>query len=704
MAHTENKHDLAALERLYSEAESVDQELFSEMRSNVLLVSGEHYNRKHSSFFKRIRDSKELTEQQKLRLTKNHVQNIHKKYVNNILSMAPGVGFAPANSLELQDQKTAELHHSVWLNAKERHELDEQYEDWAEDLMSIGECAVKIFYDTTAGPLKGYRQQTTETGELAYDEMGQPVQGEPVYSGDFVFEQVHGFNLLRAPEAKDMKKSPYLIVRKMVDKKKLISQFPDKKQFIQESADTTMIVFDSQKGSYRKSNDEVLLKEYYFRACPMYPNGYYYFATKEGILTEGELPGGIFPIRYQPADKIPTSPRGRSIVKTMRPYQAEINRSASKMAEHQVTLGDDKVLIQNGTKISAGVALPGVRSVNYTGIEPKILPGRDGSQYLAYMQAQIQELYEVMNVAEDSVEKDGQLDPYALLFRAASQKKKFQRYVKRFERFLIDVARTYIQLAKIHLPDDAVIMAVGRSEAINIAEFRNAQDIGYQIKIEPVADDIETKMGKQLSLNHVIQFIGPQLEKQQIGEIVRQMPWANMDKALSDLTADYDAATNSILALDRGEQPLVSQYDNHPYMIQRLTGRVRQPDYRFLPPQIQQMYQQVIQMHEQAEADKQAQIQMMQAGFIPTGGYMVVVDFYVSDPADPNKTRRARIPYESLKWLIDKLEQQGQSQKELEMMNQGAVAQMAQMLNQRQQMMQSQGQPNPEPIQPGAAA
>lgn len=62
---------------------------------------------------------------------------------------------------------------------------------------------------------------------------------------------------------------------------------------------------------------------------------------------------------------------------------------------------------------------------------------------------------------------------------------------------------------------------------------------------------------------------------------------------------------------------------------------------------------------------------------------MVVVDFYVSDPADPNKTRRARIPYESLKWLIDKLDQQGQTQDELEKMNSGAMAQMAQMLNNR---------------------
>lgn len=684
------KHDIAELERLYTDSENCDAEIFSEMRSNLLLISGEHYNKRQSSYFRRIRDSKDLSEQQKLRLTKNHIQKITKTYANNIISLAPGVGITPKNESELQDQKSAELHHAVWQDAVEKHNVDELVDDWADDFVGVGEVGTKIFFDESLGPIIGHKQATDEDGNLQYDEAGAPVRGEAVHKGDFVFEEFQGFNLLRAPEAKTLDKSPYLTIRKMVNKNDLIEKFSDNKKFIQESSDSTMVVFDSIKGGYRKSKDEVLLKETYFRPCHQYPNGYYYFFTKEGILAEGELPGGIFPIITQPFERIQTTPRGRSPVKVMRPYQAEINRSASKMAEHQITLGDDKVLIQNGTSIAQGVALPGVRSINYTGIEPKILSGRDGSQYLNYMNAQITELYEVMNISENAEEATGQVDPYTLLFRSASQKKKFKRYIKRFERFLIKVTKTYLRLAKHHLSPDDVVLLVGRNERANIAEFKTSSDLCYEIKVTPQSDDVESKLGKQLVLNHILQYTGNKLDKQDIGKLIRLSPYVNVEEGLSDLTADYDSATDNILALDRGELPPISPYDEHTYMIKRLVKRVRQGDFKFLPPEVQQNYTQMIALHQMAETERLRKLQMAQAGFIPTGGYLVVCDLYVPDPTNPAKTRRARIPYESLTWLIKKLEAQGQSQDELEKMNQGAVEQMAQLLINKQDL-QSNG-------------
>lgn len=689
---TVSEHSLNELEQFYTDAESVDSDIFAEMRSNVLLINGEHYNRRQSLFYRRVRDSKELNEQQKLRLTKNHTQKITKTYCNNIISLAPGVSFMPKNETELHDQKVAEMHESVWQDAKERYNLDDKIDDWCDDFVGVGEVATQILWDPTLGKLKGHYQAMGEDGQPLFDEMGQPVRGEPVHEGGFVFKDIFAPNLLRAPEAKDIRKSEYLILREMVSKDQLKRQFPDQAEKIQGTQDRTQVVFDAQKGGYRRTQNECMLKQIYFRPCMRYPNGYFYFWVDNLLLTKGELPGGIFPIVVQQFDRIQTSPRGRSPVKTIRPYQAEINRAASKIAEHQITLGDDKVLIQNGTKISSGIALPGVRSINYTGIEPKTLPGRDGSQYLAYMQAQIEELYQVMGVAEDSVESPtGQLDPYALLYRSASQRKKFSRYVKRFEKFLKEVALTHNALAKIHLPDDAVIYAVGKKEQINIAEFRAVNDICCEVKVQAQTEDVETKMGKFLSISHALQYVGNKLEKEDIGKLMRCMPYGNFEESFSDLTLEYDTATNVILALDRGENPGLSQYDNHQYMIKRLVSRMRQADFKFLPPEIQQGYQMQMQAHQQAEVDRLAMIQKAEAGFVPTGGYMVVCDLYVSDPANPEKTRRARIPYEALKWLIEKLETQGQSLDELEKMNQGAVSQMAQQLLQRGQGAQANG-------------
>lgn len=696
----ETTHSLTDLEAIYTDAEQVDHEIFAEMRSNLLLVAGEHYTKKQSLFYQRVRDSKGLTEQQKLRLTKNHTQKICKLYVNNILSMAPGVGFCPRNENELPDQKSAELHHAIWQFSKSKYALDEHFEHDADDLIQVGEVACKIIYDPNAGEITGWEAQVDQDGNpvLGEDMAYQPDPGKPVFSGAFVFERVHGFNLLRCPTALTLKDSPYLIIRKMASVHDLRAQFPELSSKINESANETMVVFDASRNAWRNSNEEVMLKEYYFRPCVDYPQGYYYIAIKTVILDHGPLPEGIFPIVTETCERIQTTPRGRSIVKTMRPYQAEINRAASKIAEHQVTLGDDKILIQSGTKISAGVALPGVRSINYTGITPEILQGRDGSQYLAYMQAQIEEMYDVMMVREDAVTTDGQLDPYALLYKSATQRKRFSRYTKKFERYQINFASTFMKLAKLYMSDEEIVDAIGKPEAVNIEEFRNSTDQLCQIKLEAQNEDVETKMGKQLALNHLIQFTGNKLSSEDIGKLVRAMPYLDQQDEMEDLTLDYDSAMNDILALDRGEIPPMVESDNHAYMIKKLVNRMRKADFRFLDPQIQQAYALRVQAHQQAEAARIEAQQRLEQGFIPTGGPLITCrGLTVPDPKQPDKVREMRLPYQAIDWLAQQLGAQGQSLDRLEEMGQAAAAQMADIVQPQYGANASDGMPRSAP-------
>lgn len=693
----EEKPDIAKLNSLYLDGDTCDQDVFAEMRSNVLLVSGDHYNRRQSRFYKRIRDSRELNQEQKLRLTKNHVRKICQLYSNNIVSTNPGVGFTPKDDSSMHDQKVAEMHHSVWRDGYERYNIDDKIDDWVDSFVQVGECHVKIFWDPNLGNVKGYEALTNEEGEPELNELMEQVPDEekPVLEGQFVFEEIYGFNLLRPPECKDLRMAEWLCIRKMVNRQELLKKFKGNEKlegFVKADEDETFVIFDGVRGGYRKNTKQTMVREYYYRPSVCYPEGYFYISTKEGILAEGTLPGGFFPIVSSQFDKIQTTPRGRSPVKTMRPYQAEINRSASKIAEHQITLGDDKLLLQNGTKASAGVALPGIRGINYTGTEPKILPGRAGDQYLAYMNSQIAELYQVMMVAEDNEQnqENSQLDPYTLLFRSARQKKRFQRYIKKFEKFLVETVKLYLSLAKIHLPDDAVIYAVGKNEQINIPEYRQLSDICYEINVEAQSDDIETKLGRQLVLNHTLQYVGNQLKPDDIGKIIREMPFANFEESFSDLTIDYDSVENDMLALDRGEKPPIGQYDNHLYSIKKLTSRTRKPDFKFLPMAIQNNYAQKIQAHQQFEAANKMAIQRAEAGFIPTAGYTVKCDFYVNDPNNPSKTTRAALPYAAVDWLIKQLEIQGASQAGFQDMSQGAQAQISDLMagppNQQQPM------------------
>jgi hypothetical protein len=715
------KLTIAELNQKFTEADQADQSIFAEQRSNVLLITGEHYSNKGHRFFNSIRDQKELSKEQKLRLTKNHIQRIVKTYVNNILTYAPGVTCLPKNETELQDIKAAELHNAVLDDIKDRHRMVKKVRQWAEDFVGIGEVAVKIFWDPMAGEFKGYQQaQDALTGALEFDpETGTPVpqkspdetEQTPIFGGDFVYERIYGFNLFRPKEAKDMDQAEWIGIRKMCDLEELklrVGDDEDKLKMLQESKDETYVVFDGAQGGYGESKGQVMLREFYFRPGPKYPKGYFYITTPHGILWEGELPFGVFPIAFTTFEDIPTTPRGRSIVKTCRPYQAEINRAASKIAEHQITLGDDKLLYQAGAKLTNGSVLPGVRGIQVSGANPTILPGRDGSQYLNYLQSQIREMYQAAMLEEDMMEKnEGQVDPYSMLFKSMRQKKRFSVPAQKFEQFLVDVFTITLDLARHYLPEDAVIYAAGRREQVNIPEFKNASRLCYQIKVEPQTEDMDSQMGKQLMLNHILQYAGPQLAQskpEMLGMVISEMPMANVKAITSDLTVDYENVKNDILALDRGDYPVPNPTDNHAYYVKRLTNRMKQADFRFLPQPVKLNYLRKLEAHEKLEAEQLQKLKAMQSELIPTGGAMIACDMYVNDSQDPTKApKRVRVPYQALDWLLKIMEKQGMSLQKLEAMQQSAQVQIAGMVGSSSQPQAVPGAQGRAPVQPQPA-
>lgn len=676
------KLDHNELMKLYKDGEQADNHLYAEQRSNLLLVAGAHYARKGSRFWNRVRDDNRLSEEQKIRLVLNHIQRICKIYENNIISFAPSVAPVPKNENELQDQKAAELSNAVWRDIKARHRWNDKVREIVQDFNRIGEVFHKIYWDENKGKIVDYAQAVDEMGQPILNEMGQPQkdQSKPIFSGDFVFERIFGFNVFRAKEAKSMMDSWFVGYRKMVnidDLRARVGNDPEKQEMIEASKDETYLIFDGNGSAYDRSQNECLLLEYYIRPSNVFPNGYYFICTNKGILWEGELPFGVFPIIYAGMDEIPTSPRHYSIIKQLRPIQGEINRAVSQVATHQITLGDDKLAVQAGTKVANGGLQPGVRVLSYSGQAPVVIPGRTGDQYIPYIEKMIEQFYVAANLQEEMEEKPSNLDPYTMLFMSIQQKKKFSVYTSKIEQYLIDFCEKTLELAKQYYNENNLVPAIGRAELINIAEFKNTSPLFYQIKLEPGTEDMETRLGKQLTFNQIMQYVGSNLDPKDIGKIIRTSPYANNDLASEDLTMDFDNGTNMILAMDRGQYMEPNMYDDKKYLIKRLTTRMRKADFKFLSPQIQQMYQQVVQQLMDMDAEEQRKIQEAAQGFIPMSGMAVVCDIYVPDPSNSSKTMRARVPYDALTWLLKRLEEQGATQQSIMQQQQAIVAQTA---------------------------
>lgn len=670
------------LDEIYRKAIDIDARIYAEMRSNTMLVSGDHYAKEYSIYWDRIRNSEGLDKQQKLRLTKNHIRKITQDYTTVLLSHAPGTTVMPNNLTELQDQKAAELNKSVLTYHKKTLNLRAKTRDKAEVFVNMGEVFSKTFYDPDEGDFKGYEPLVDENGIIQMDMDGQVIFDEtkPIMSGKFIIESMLPLNVFRACEAKDWEESPFIGYRKMVknDVLKLIIPQEDWGKALS-GGEKDNSIFEYEHDNLQKIKEETLVREYYFRPSKAYPKGYFYITSKTYIIAEGELPFGIFPIAYAIFDKIETSCRGRSPIKQMRPYQVEINRAASAIATAQITLGDDKLVLSHGSKISNGGSLPGLRGISVAGgvSDLTVIPGRTGDQYVAYMVGQIEEMYAVMGVADALMsDKEGKLDPYALLFHSIRNRRKFSKYTEAFADFCKKETEILLSLSKYYLEPDALIPMIGKSEAVNIAEFKNTDPLCYSITVEEGDTDAETMLGRQLAMNHTLQYVGTALSKDEIGKIVRSMPFLNEDEAFEDLTLDYDCARNEILAIERGELPDINPNDNHAYTLRKFGNRMKKSDFKFLDPKIQENFKLALGEHERLDIEQKKAIQRMQSGWIPTDGYLVIADFYVTKPN--GKTERVRLPYNSLKWLIDQLKAQGTALEDLERINnQGIKAEMA---------------------------
>lgn len=725
------------LEKLYLDAEQCDKRVFAEQRTNLQLVAGEHYVREGSRYWNRIRDNKQLTDEQRLKLTKNHIQRIIKIYCNAITSASPGVAVEPKDEKSLQHQKAAELHYAVVQDWKESLHLEEKIEEWVKNFFEIGEVATKVYWENDDGHIMGYEAMVEEDAGIGQsgaeddmlaeeieehddddgrgddiepepqeqeDDSEQIDEGKPVYSGKLCMETIYGYNLKRDPDVGSMHDSPYLIYSHMTALSSMRARL-DEEDFkkLQQSTSYEYTVFDNNTGSYRNTKNQVLIKEIFFRPNPKIPKGYFYIYNSHQKLAEGELPFGFFPIIYEACDQQTGNARGHSIIRHVRPNQVELNRCASKVAEHQITLGDDKVYIPSTSKMVQGSMLPGIRVNTYSGQAPMVTPGRTGDQYLPYMAATIDEMYKLAELDEINQQMDPQTDIYSLLYRNLRYKKKFSHYSDKFERFLVRVVELGLKITKSCIPDEALIPAIGKSEYINVPELKNADDLCHRVKVQARADDIESQMGKQLTLNHFLQYAGSNISRQDIGMAMRVSPFLNKEEMFKDFTLDYDNITNDILALDRGTWREPGRFDDHKYVCKKLSTRMKQADYEFLSPQIKQNYDKKLMMHETFIKQQAQELAAAEAGFIPSSGYLVAMDYYVTEPGgDPNKTKRVRVPSESVAWLLDKLQKQGSQLSDLTTLSGGVQHDIAGMLPKGNVPPKPQGMPGP--AQPSAPA
>lgn len=659
---------------------------FAEIRTNILLDAGNHHPKRER--LSQTRVFRDASRQKKIRITKNHIQVITKFIRNSIQNRAPDGGVYPVNEKELADRKAAELNSSVYEWLKTESQLSSVYGKIIHDFVVQGETYTKVFWDPEGGGFAGWEEaegddadaygsepneeNEDEEDEEDSDEEKEPREEEekkggtrkPKFKGGIVYETIPAYNFLTDPNATSERTNEHVCIIKYIPRKKLLDRYRgDEKKFkiVKNSSRERNNWFDGFTGIYTDSgSDEVELREHYFKpGCPDYPEGGYCFTTDTGILEKGDLPDG-FCIFSAVFDEAPETPRGYAIVKQAKSFQTEVNRCAAAIIMESIVLGHSTVLYQAGQKPSTSAIGNGMKGLEYHSLAaPVVVEGKSGEQYVDYMNSMIDEMYKVCLVPQQDEDKQPAQgnDAQAMLGRALKDKMRFSLYGEKIELLICSIIDYSLALARRYMSDDQVIPIIGKSEAVNIAEFKNTTPRQYQIKIKPRSDDFTSVYGKSIQIIQALQYVGNQLPPEAIAGMIRELPFVNKETMLKDFTVWQDQADAVILSLDRGQQPFFFERTNHDYMIQRLSMRMNENDFPDLAPEIQMNYLDRYDAHVQVMSQQQKEAAEADAGFIPSQGGLVSVDYYIQTAE--GKQQRARLPYEAVHWLIERLRQQG---------------------------------------------
>lgn len=666
--------DLSAMGR---KSEDLDRSLFAEMRNNAQLVDGNHYdrNRNFYDYGRRPGDSYRYESGKRLRIVKNYIGTIHDEKHNALTTDCPEPVILPVSEDEIQDRKCAEIARSVWDDIKRKNKWDYLKDLLASHFLTFGECAAYIRFDDMQGKFLGYEAQTNQMGEYEQqtDQYGQTsyMEGDTAsFEGGIEIEYVVPYNILREPGILNLMKSSYYGIKDPMTYNQLKNQYNltrEQLDQISESNDSSNIfVYDSNTNVVEERENIAVKNTWLFRPTKECPYGYYFVEAGGLILDKGDIPYGIFPLVIATQSESSSNPRGKSFIRQIRPEQINLNRLASKRAEHSTTIGDDKLIITDGGEVDKEYNYPGIRTLSLSGGDIKHLPGRDGSQFNESIRMDKEEMYEKSRTSSDYILKDdhgagkASSNLFSLLFRSLGQKRKNAALVKRFERFLLETCKCSIQTAQVYYDEYNIIKTAGKQEAVNIEEFKNLEEQSYDIKVEAVTEDLDSLFGRQITLQHLLQYAGKNLGQEQIAKIYRDMPFAGKEDIFKDLLLDVKNGDNMILALDRGSPFQPDPLDNPEYMSKRIIERMRESDFKQLNPQLQQQYHMVLEHYKMLHQQKLEAMKQVNAGLIPATGPLVKAEVWVETVGARGqpKTTKMEIPSHALEWLYARLQEQ----------------------------------------------
>ena len=636
-----------------------DRSIFSEMRTAVRTFAGKHGGDRMEGGGNPLRDpalaSSGKSGRNVLRYTKNHIPRLADVFANEIIREAPDVVALPVTGGDPRAAPLAEMNNDVWEHHKRRcsENYRQKTDDEVLDFVVVGEVACRLHWDAE-------RNCVAEDPIAPYD-------------------------LGRAPGSRSVEDSPWHIHRHVYTMRQLLRMFGRERAegMATDSPENTFSNFGEsshtvfQSSRYEYSNMRgAMICEYYEKPTVSHPNGRFFYFTEAGILKAGPLPGGVYPIVVQRFFKTPKLARGHSFIRNVYRIQMEINRASGQDATNMIHFGDDKFVTNASSDIQMNNVVKGASHIkvsSYGDIKSSFMfvEGKGQPKYIDYVKAQIKEMDYLCHVATQMEEKKQPQkggDISVVLYHQIKDKKRFVKYAQAFEDYLVTKGKRILDLYRHYLIRTDVIHSGNRDKTILVDDFKSTTDRDYVFQVSPANESDETRLGKQIVVDKILQYKGKELDKTDMGMVLRSSMLSDDKQLMDHFTAAYDSWVNNQIELEKGILPQVSKVEDFAYKTKMLTARMSRPDFQFLDPRAQAAFQQFLSVCEAGVAEAENERLRIEKGVVPTDGALISTDMYRTVPNASGtgmKTEKMKLPQSSLEWLVKVMEAQGVTQDNL---------------------------------------
>lgn len=657
--HGDRRRTHAELLEAATASFEADRRLFSEMRVAVRAYAGQFGG---DPELRRPWDGRQLPEQGAeerrrniLRYSKNHIPRLADVYANEIIREAPDIVAVPVTGGDVKADPLAEMNNEVYEHHKRKcsENYRQKTDDDVLDFVVVGEAACKLYWDDQRDCVRE--------------------------------ETIAPYDLGRAPGSRSVEESPWHIHRHVYTKRDLVRMYGKKKgeglaagdpsTDVNHFGESSYTVFQSSKYEYDNLQGTMVL-EYYERPTVRHPRGRYFFFTTSGIIEQGELPGGVYPIVVQRFMKTPRLARGHSFIRNIYRIQTEINRASGQDATNMAHFGDDKFVTNSNSDLQMGKVIKGATHLKVSGFQDikssfLFVEGKGQPKYVDYIQAQVNEMDYICHVRTQMEDKKGPQkggDLSVVLYTQIKDKKRFVKYAQAFEDYLVTKGRRVLSLYRHYLTPGDVIHSGNMDKRVLVPDFKATSDRDFMFAISPANESDETRLGKQIVVDKIMQYKGQDLDKADIGMILRASMLSNEKLLLSHFSPEYDSWVNNQVELEKGIMPQVSEVEDFAYKARMTTTRMSKPDFKELPLMVQDLYRRFLQVCEEGAAKAENERLRIEQGVIPTEGALLNTDLYRTVPNSSGtgqKTERVKLPHSALEWLVESLQKQGVTQQNL---------------------------------------